>query len=311
MSPPPLRESTLGDITLSVVIPAYNYANTLERAVHSVTQQLASHHELIVIDDGSTDDTPAIMDRLAQEGLNNTRFIRQNNGGAASARNRGIVEAQGAWLLFLDADDELIPEALGHLDDHISLHPSTRMIIGGHTSVFPNGKTKQHLPAPLPADPLEKLRAYLLDKQIVLCNGACAMHKEIFTLGNYPESFRSAEDIPVFAQALANVPCTILPCALARIFKHDDSLRHQFSHAKSGGTRLVDEIFSTNRLPAHFHALKNAYFVQRCLSLFRSAYLAEDWEAAKHFFRQALQRDKKTLLKIAYLRKAARLWIQH
>ena len=297
-------------ILLTVVIPAYNYASTLRRAVMSVANQLNDGNELIVIDDGSTDETPSVISRLSEELPSGIRFIRKENGGLSSVRNRGLREARGDYLVFLDADDELLPDALLKLKAHIHERPETRMIIGGHISAWPDGKTRGHLPKRLPQTALKRVRGYLLEKEIVLCNGACAMHKEIFLRANYPESFRSAEDIPVFAQALANHQCTTLRETIAVIHKHDDSLRHRFAHAKAGGLALVEEVFSIRRLGAEFQHLKSPYIVQRCLSLFRSAYLAKDYSSAKSFYQTALKRDWMVLLKMPYTKKALRLFFR-
>ncbi len=297
------------DLTVSVVIPAYNYAATLPRAVESVVNQLGPAHELIVIDDGSTDATPEVLAELARRHPHAFRAVRKENGGLSSVRNRGIREARGSFLIFLDADDELLPGALAALDEHIEAHPDTRMVIGGHISAWPDGKRREDIPPDLPAQPLDRLRAYLLDKRLALSNGACAMHRDVFSRGGYPEQFRSAEDIPVFAQVLANYPCSVLKRPLACIHKHDDSLRHQFTHAKAGGLALVDEIFSPRRLGSEFQDLKGRVYVQRCLSLFRSAYIAGDAAAAKGYFRAALKQDRRVIFAGAYVRKALRLWV--
>lgn len=295
---------------LSVVIPTYNYAAVLPRAVESVLAQLdETSAELLVIDDGSSDDTRAVLERLQALHSGRFRVVRKANGGAASARNLGIREATGDYLIFLDADDELAPAALAALSAHLAAQPQTRLVIGGHIAVSPDGRRRQHKPATLPEQPLERLRAYLLDKRLALSNGACAMHRELFARGDYPEAFRSAEDIPVFAQALAHYPCSLLEQPLALIHKHDDSLRHQFSHAKAGGLALVDEVFAPQRLDARYQVLKTAFYVQRCLSLFRSAYLAGDVAAARSYFVAAVKADWRVLFKVSYARKALRLWL--
>ncbi len=297
---------------ISVVIPAYNYAETLQRAVESVLVQLDdAPAELIVIDDGSIDDTPQIIEALLGAQPSRFRALRQENGGSASVRNRGIRETRGSYLVFLDADDEMAQGALELLERHIADHAETRMVIGGHYAITSTGKRRVHLPQALPETPVERVRGYLLDKRLALSNGACAMHREVFSRAGYPEQFRSAEDIPVFTQALANYPCTVLAEPLALIHKHDDSLRHQFSHAKAGGLALVDEVFSPHRLGEEFQVLKDEFLVQRCLSLFRSAYLAGDVGAAKEFFHTALRHDWRVLLNGSYARKALRLWLGH
>lgn len=298
-------------ITLSVVIPAYNYAAVLPRAIESVLAQAesAGSVELLVVDDGSTDDTAATLESLQTRYPGRFRVLQKSNGGASSARNLGIREAAGDYLLFLDADDELAPGALQALEEHLSAHPDTRLVIGGHIAVWPDGKRREHLPEPLPEDPVQRLRAYLLEKRLALSNGACVMHREVFERGDYPEQFRSAEDIPVFAQALANYPCSLIARPLALVHKHDNSLRHQFSHAKAGGLALVDEVFSPRRLDQRFQGLKPEFYVQRSLSLFRTCLLAGDRDSARGYYRDALRADWRVLFKLSYTRKVLRLWL--
>ena len=95
-------------LRVSVVIPAYNAANHLDRAVTSVFGQSYRAAEVLVIDDGSTDATGEIARRFG----GNVHYIHQENAGAASARNRGIAESTGEWIAFLDADDEWLPHKL-------------------------------------------------------------------------------------------------------------------------------------------------------------------------------------------------------
>ena len=293
---------------ISTVIPAYNYAKTLRRAVMSVVRQMNfDEHELLVIDDGSTDETPLLIENLRKELPQDIRFIRQSNAGLASVRNLGIRKTYGHWLVFLDADDEMLPSALEMLGAHIKENSETRLIIGGYVSVFPDGRQQEYLPAKLPATSQARLCSYLIDKKIAISNGACAMHRDVFSRANYPESFRSAEDIPVFAQTLANYPCSTLSQPLARIYKHEDSLRHQLDFAKAGGLSLVDEVFSSQRLAAEFQHFKADFLTQRCLSLFRSSYVAGDFSSAKEFYRIALTQNWRVVFKWAYTTKALRL----
>lgn len=94
--------------TVSVVIPAYNAEGFLARAIRSVLAQTRPPSEIVIVDDGSTDRTREIAESFGAS----VRCIRQNNRGAAAARNRGIEESKGSFIAFLDSDDEWLPERL-------------------------------------------------------------------------------------------------------------------------------------------------------------------------------------------------------
>lgn len=93
---------------VSVIIPTYNRAETLPAAIESVLAQDYPHFELIVSDDGSTDETPGILDQYAKQ----LTVIRRENAGVSRARNRGIQASKGELIAFLDADDYWLPEKL-------------------------------------------------------------------------------------------------------------------------------------------------------------------------------------------------------
>jgi glycosyltransferase involved in cell wall biosynthesis len=99
-------------VLVSVVIPAYNRAGSLSRAVQSVMDQTCRDLEVLVVDDGSTDGTPQVAAGLAA-GDGRIRCHRhESNRGAQAARNTGIRQARGEWVAFLDSDDELLPDSL-------------------------------------------------------------------------------------------------------------------------------------------------------------------------------------------------------
>lgn len=104
---------------ISVVIPAYNSADYIGRAIRSVQGQTYPAHEIIVVDDGSTDETEAAVSAFG-EGVT---YLRQSNAGAAAARNNGIHAAEGEWIAFLDADDEWLPHKLQSQVELLQRHP--------------------------------------------------------------------------------------------------------------------------------------------------------------------------------------------
>ena len=104
----------LSRIDVSFIVPAYNAAGTLERAVRSAIGQNGLSVEVIVVDDGSVDDTLAVANAIAARWAN-VNVIHTSNGGVSRARNVGLNAARGAWVAFLDSDDELVGNAYGEL----------------------------------------------------------------------------------------------------------------------------------------------------------------------------------------------------
>lgn len=109
--------------TLSIILPAYNIAPYIEQCVRSVLPQLREHHELIVLDDGSTDNTRALATSLQRDWPGtNFRVISQANEGLAGARNHGVRAAKGDYIVWVDGDDVLLEGVLALLDDAIAEH---------------------------------------------------------------------------------------------------------------------------------------------------------------------------------------------
>ena len=94
---------------ISVVIPVYNIEKYLERCVYSVREQTYKNLEIILVDDGSTDNSGLICDKLAAEDAG-IRVFHKKNGGSSSARNLGISKAQGEYIGFVDSDDYIEPD---------------------------------------------------------------------------------------------------------------------------------------------------------------------------------------------------------
>lgn len=101
-------------VKISVIIPVYNAENYIEDCIKSVLSQTFSAFELLLVNDGSTDNSSSLIKKSA-ESDSRIRVIEKENGGAASARNRGFKEAAGEYIYFLDADDSIAPDALEKL----------------------------------------------------------------------------------------------------------------------------------------------------------------------------------------------------
>lgn len=107
-----LARKSEGALTVSVVIPTFNRGAQIAAALDSVLNQTLAPLEIIVVDDGSIDET---ANWIAANYGNRVRLIRQENGGVARARNRGLREAKGEWIAFLDHDDQFLPDKLAML----------------------------------------------------------------------------------------------------------------------------------------------------------------------------------------------------
>ena len=105
--------------TVSVIVPAYNAARFIEGAIDSVLAQSYTDFELLIVNDGSTDDTLARCERYSDPRI---RIVKQDNRGLAGARNSGVREACGEYLAFLDADDLWRNDKLERHVEHLEHH---------------------------------------------------------------------------------------------------------------------------------------------------------------------------------------------
>jgi hypothetical protein len=108
---------------LSIVVPAYNAQDFIEACLQSILPQMGPAHELVLVDDGSRDATSELANRVRAHHPGATmRVVGQANQGIAGARNRGLAEACGEYIAFVDADDLMLPGALAALDEAIARH---------------------------------------------------------------------------------------------------------------------------------------------------------------------------------------------
>lgn len=125
--------------TVSVVIPTYNRAGLIGRAIESVVAQVYQDWEIIVVDDGSTDETATVVRGFAGQLGERLSYIRQRNAGSSAARNRGIDESRGRFVAFLDSDDEYLPDKLALQLRLFELRPELGFVFGDYAFVGSDG----------------------------------------------------------------------------------------------------------------------------------------------------------------------------
>ena len=226
--PPPLP--------VSVVIPAYNSAATIARAVQSVLAQPAGHRpaEIIVVDDHSDDATGECALSLG------ARVVRQQeNQGAAVARNTGVAAATQPWLALLDADDEWLTNHLSTLwplrDDHVlvsgasvSFFDEDPLRTADYTGTFESGPTVVHSPADL-------------IPQNIIVNSATIVQREIVhEVGGYDTTLGYAEDWDLWLRVLDRGTALLTPEVVALYHRHG-SQKSWRAHGPSEAHRQILE----------------------------------------------------------------------
>ena len=132
------------DACVSVVIPCYNHGRCLARAVQSLIDQTYAHTQIVVVDDGSSDDTAAVARSFGAR----VEYVHQANAGLSAARNTGLRHARGEWVVFLDADDWLPPDALRQHLEAAQSHPAASVFCGGWRVVDDQGALLHENEAP-------------------------------------------------------------------------------------------------------------------------------------------------------------------
>jgi len=123
----------------SVIIPAYCCAETVRDTVESVIGSGLSDYEIILVDDGSTDRTPAVCDALAAE-YGHVKVLHQPNAGVSAARNRGVEAASGEYVLFADADDRLVADSMQKIMEKVEAEQPDMLIFGEQFDYYHRGR---------------------------------------------------------------------------------------------------------------------------------------------------------------------------
>ena len=195
------------DIKISVVVPLYNKEKSIEATLQSVLAQTYTDYEIIIVDDGSTDNSLNVMRKRISELENESiRVIQKENGGVSSARNRGIEDSKGEYIAFLDADDLWDKEYLAEQIKLIHDFPDAAMW-GINFAETNNGQLVRKLATGLP----EGYRGYVDNYfQIkgrhsdLFCSSSVVIRKDVFDkVGLFDERIKYAEDTDMWWRILA------------------------------------------------------------------------------------------------------------
>jgi glycosyltransferase involved in cell wall biosynthesis len=178
-------------MTVAVIIPTFNHAHFLGDAISSVVAQTHRADEIIVVDDGSTDDPAAVL-----AGFANVRLVRQENRGLSAARNTGLRNCTTSHVIFLDADDRLLPNAIEAGVNCAALHSDCAFVYGGFYHISADGSTR----GPDCFIPVEGNGYFDLIRFNVVAMVASALFRRecILRVGGFDETLKKSEDYDLY-----------------------------------------------------------------------------------------------------------------
>jgi glycosyltransferase involved in cell wall biosynthesis len=238
---------------ISVIIPTYNRVQLLERAVASVVDQSYRNIELIVVDDGSTDDTPSFVRSVSRD----VHYIQIPHSGVSAARNRGIEAATGKWIAFLDSDDYWLEEKLERQMHYVHTvrpdDPSHERYLICHTDEVWIRKGKRINQGKKYA----KHAGWFFVPSLQLClisPSAVMIHRCIFeNVGLFDEDFEFVEDYDLWLRITARYPVGYLNEALTvKHGGHDDQLSGRIDGIEKYRIHALEKIITSGNLHTDF-----------------------------------------------------------
>jgi len=209
-------------VQISVVIPAYNRAHTLRRALDSVFRQSLAVDEVIVVNDGSTDQTQ----QLVEQQFPQVRLINQQNKGVSAARNTGIKAARHEWIALLDSDDEWLPDKIKLIRETQSLHPQNLLFHSDELWVR-NGKRVN------PMNKHRKSGGWIFEQCLPLCiisPSAAVIHRSVLMrIGLFNIDLPACEDYDLWLRLCHLYPVMYIDTPLIiKYGGHEDQLSRKY-----------------------------------------------------------------------------------
>jgi glycosyltransferase involved in cell wall biosynthesis len=206
-----------GPEVVSLVITCFNHASFLADAIESALSQERPFDEIIVVDDGSTDGSAAVAEHYP-----GVRCLRQSNRGLAAARNRGLEEASGSFIVFLDADDRLTPAAVRAGLDCFRVHPSAVLVYGAFRHIDALGAATPQVPLrPCDDDPYA---CFLRGNPVGM--HACVMYRRValVDVGGFDQDLKACEDYDLYLRLASQHTVACHPALVAEYRLHESNM---------------------------------------------------------------------------------------
>ena len=200
---------------VSVIMPCFNAEATIARAITSVQAQTLPDWELVIVDDGSADNSAKIILGIDDARI---RLLSQPNSGAAAARNRGLAEAQGEFVAFLDSDDTWHPEFLEQMLKALQASPKGVLAYCGWQNLYPDGSSGEPF-VPPDYEPLDRAETFLGGCRWPI-HGALVRRVEIEAVGAFDETLKASEDYDLWLRLVPRGTLILVPAVLAYYHHH-------------------------------------------------------------------------------------------
>jgi glycosyltransferase involved in cell wall biosynthesis len=246
---------------VSAVITSHNYAQYLSAAIDSVLGQTSSALEVIVVDDGSSDDTERVVEPYRAK----VRYVRQPNQGVAVARNRGIAESEGRYVAFLDADDLWLPRKLELQIDALSRQPDYRACASAHRSFGP-----ELSPPPVAREKQQRslLEALVVSGNVVGIPSTMLCERSLLAeVGGFDPELGDCADWDAWIRiaGVAGVARVNEPLVAYRL--HDRNMTHNVALRERDSVRVLEKAFAMKSLPAEVRARRRRVFARNYMVL--------------------------------------------
>ena len=191
---------------VSVILPVHNRADVLSRAIESVLAQELSDFELIVVDDGSTDESATLVQSFTDERVRLVRLDRNRGGNAA--RNEGVTAARSPLIAFLDSDDRYLPNKLAFVVGEFDRRPPLDLLVDSFVKIQPPGARKAEVVRRNPAiDDRELFRRALFTRQLWKATPAITVRREVALKVPFDETLRRLQDFDFLIRASELASC--------------------------------------------------------------------------------------------------------
>jgi glycosyltransferase involved in cell wall biosynthesis len=276
--------------TVSVIIPAFNQARYLAGALQSVLDQSYRDLEIIVIDDGSTDETWSMAQRFGDA----IHYIRQNNQGLPSARNRGIRQAQGKYIALLDSDDEWLPQFLESMLSLAARQPEADVYYCNARCVDEQGQELPQLAGGYLMQP-QAMYAALLRANFLIPSAVLLRRDAIVEAGLFDQAMiNGCEDWDLWLRLLPTHMFVGTMACLVRYRLHGDNFSNDLIKMQQAMLAVTEKHFGSDDgqwriwTAEKRRAYGGAYRYCALTSLLRQ----HDWQACAQHLRRALQIDR-------------------